>query len=43
MRKRVRPNKAVVALAAKISWIVWVILTTPGVIYDRRPTEAVTA
>jgi len=29
-------NKAVVALAAKIARIAWVILTRPGTLYERR-------
>lgn len=43
LRSRMHPNKAVVALAAKIARIVWVIPTTPGATYDRRPPEAATA
>lgn len=30
------PNKAVVALAAKMARIVWVVLTKPGALYERR-------
>lgn len=37
LKERMHPNKAVVALAAKIARIVWVILTIPGATYDRRP------
>lgn len=37
LRERMHPNKVVVALAAKIARIVWVILTKPGATYDRRP------
>jgi hypothetical protein len=29
-------NKAVVALAAKMARIVWVVLTNPGALYERR-------
>jgi hypothetical protein len=29
-------NKAVVALAAKIARIAWVVITTPGVTYEKR-------
>ena len=43
LRGRMHPNKAVVALAAKIARIVWVILTTPGATYERRPPEVPTA
>ncbi len=31
-----RPNKVVVALAAKTASIVWVVLTKPGALYERR-------
>ena len=37
LRARMYPNKAVVALAAKIARIVWVVLTKPGATYERRP------
>jgi hypothetical protein len=30
------PNKAVVALAAKMARIVWVVLAKPGALYERR-------
>ncbi len=30
------PNKAVVALAAKMARIVWVVLTKAGALYERR-------
>lgn len=30
------PNKAIVAVAAKIARIAWVIITKPGALYDRR-------
>jgi transposase len=36
LQSRMHPNKAVVALAAKIARIVWVILTKPGALYERR-------
>jgi transposase len=36
LQSRMHPNKAVVALAAKIARIVWVILTNPGALYERR-------
>ncbi|MCG8440738.1 MAG: IS110 family transposase [Caulobacterales bacterium] len=40
---RMHPNKAVVALAAKLARIIWVILRTPGATYERRPPVAVGA
>lgn len=43
LKARMHPNKAVVALAAKIARIVWVVLTTPGATYERRPPEAAKA
>lgn len=33
---RMHPNKVIVALAAKMARIAWVILTKPGALYDRR-------
>jgi transposase len=33
---RMHPNKAIVAVAAKIARIAWVIITKPGALYDRR-------
>lgn len=43
LRERMHVNKAVVALAAKIARIVWVILRTPGATYDRRPPSVAAA
>lgn len=37
LRARMHSNKVVVALAAKLARIVWVILTVPGATYERRP------
>lgn len=42
LRGRMQANKVVVALAAKIARIVWVILSTPGATYERRPPKAAT-
>ena len=39
LRARMHPNKAVVALAAKLARIVWVILTVPGATYERCPPQ----
>lgn len=39
LRARTHPNKAVVALAAKLARIVWVVLTVPGATYERRPPQ----
>jgi transposase len=36
LQARMHINKVVVALAAKIARIVWVILTKPGALYDQR-------
>lgn len=36
LQARMHPNKAVVALAAKMARIVWVVLTKPGALYERR-------
>jgi len=36
LQARMHPNKAVVALAAKMARIVWVGLTKPGALYERR-------
>lgn len=36
LQARMHPSKADVALAAKIARIVWVILTKPGALYERR-------
>lgn len=36
LRMRMHVNKAIVALAAKIARIAWVILTRPGTLYERR-------
>lgn len=33
---RMHPNKALVALAAKMARIVWVVLNKPGALYERR-------
>ena len=36
LQARMQPNKAVVALAAKMARIVLVVLTKPGALYERR-------
>ena len=36
LEARRHPNKAIVAVAAKIARIAWVIITRPGALYDRR-------
>jgi transposase len=36
LEARMHPNKAIVAVAAKIARIAWVIVTKPGALYDRR-------
>ena len=36
LRARMHPNKAIVAVAAKIARIAWVIITNPGALYERR-------
>lgn len=36
LQSRMHPNKAVVALAAKMARIVWVVLNKPGALYERR-------
>ena len=36
LRTRMHPNKAIVAVAAKIARIAWVIITNPGALYERR-------
>jgi transposase len=36
LSRRMHPNKAVVALAAKIARIAWVIMNRPGALYERR-------
>lgn len=36
LEARMHPNKAVVALAAKMARIVWVVLNKPGALYERR-------
>ncbi|WP_376100872.1 IS110 family transposase (plasmid) [Roseomonas sp. CCTCC AB2023176] len=36
LRARMHPNKVVVALAAKMARIAWVILNRPGALYERR-------
>jgi len=36
LQARMHPNKAIVALAAKMARIVWVVLTKPGALYERR-------
>jgi transposase len=36
LERRMHPNKAIVALAAKMARIAWVILTKPGTLYERR-------
>lgn len=36
LRSRMHPNKAIVAVAAKIARIAWVIITNPGALYERR-------
>lgn len=36
LQKRMHNNKAVVALAAKLARVAWVVITTPGATYERR-------
>jgi transposase len=36
LEARMHPNKAIVAVAAKIARIAWVIITKPGALYERR-------
>ena len=36
LRARMHPNKVVVALAAKMARIAWVVLNRPGALYERR-------
>lgn len=36
LQARMHPNKAVIALAAKMARIVWVVLNKPGALYERR-------
>ncbi len=36
LEARMHPNKAIVAVAAKIARIAWVIITKPGALYDRK-------
>jgi transposase len=36
LEKRMHPNKAIVAVAAKMARIAWVIMTKPGALYDRK-------
>ena len=36
LRARMHPNKVVVALAAKMARIAWVVLNRPGTLYERR-------
>ena len=36
LRTRMHPNKAIVAVAAKIARIAWVIITNPSALYERR-------
>jgi transposase len=36
LEKRMHPNKAIVALAAKLARIAWVIIKTPGELYERK-------
>lgn len=36
LRSRMHPNKVVVALAAKMARVAWVILNRPGALYERR-------
>ena len=36
LERRMHPNKVIVALAAKMARIAWVILTKPGALYERR-------
>ncbi len=40
LRTRMHVNKVTVALAAKLARIAWVILTTPGALYERRQPVA---
>lgn len=43
LRRRMHPNKVVVALAAKIARVIWVILTKPGATYERRSAACAVA
>lgn len=36
LQKRMQNNKAVVALAAKVARVAWVVITKSGAIYERR-------
>jgi len=40
LQKRMHNNKAVVALAAKMVRVAWVVITKPGAIYERRKQAA---
>ncbi|ESZ02758.1 transposase [Mesorhizobium sp. L48C026A00] len=40
LQSRMHPNKAVVALAAKMARIVWVLLNKPGALVRRDPAFA---
>lgn len=39
LESRMHPNKTIVAVAAKIARIAWVIIAKPGALYDRRDPE----
>jgi transposase len=39
LRARMHVNKVVVALAAKIARMAWVVLNKPGALYQRRDPE----
>lgn len=40
LQSRMHNNKAVVALAAKVARIAWVVMTTPGATYEKRGPAA---
>jgi transposase len=39
LEARMHPNKAIVAVAAKIARIAWVIISRPGALYDRKDPQ----
>lgn len=41
LQQRMHNNKAIVALAAKMARIAWVVMTKPGVTYERRVAAAI--